>query len=51
MAIKIGITERGDAGLDTSWAEKIDKTAYSVIITKNPCFENFQQLCLVIVLI
>jgi len=46
MAIKIGITERGDAGLDTSWAEKIDKTAYSVIITKNPCFENFQQLCL-----
>ena len=44
--IKIGITERGDAGLDTSWAEKIDKTAYSVIITKNPCFENFQQLCL-----
>jgi DNA repair photolyase len=44
--IKIGITERGDAGLDTSWAEKIDKTAYSIIITKNPCFENFQQLCL-----
>ena len=44
--IKIGITERGDAGLDTSWVEKIDKTAYSVIITKNPCFENFQQLCL-----
>lgn len=46
MAIKIGITEKGDAGLDTSWVEKIDKTAYSVIITKNPNFENFHKLCL-----
>ena len=32
---KVGITERGDAGLDFSWVEKIDQTAFSILITKN----------------
>jgi DNA repair photolyase len=31
----IGITERGDAGLDFSWSEKIDKYRFSMLITKN----------------
>ena len=31
---KIGITERGDAGIDFSWEKKLDKTAFSIIITK-----------------
>ena len=42
----IGITERGDAGIDFSWTEKIDKTAYSVIITKNTTSERFHKECL-----
>lgn len=32
---KIGITERGDAGLDFSWVEKIPETAFTILITKN----------------
>lgn len=37
IAIKIGITERGDAGLDTSWYEKIKdkKVDGAILITKN----------------
>lgn len=31
---KIGITERGDAGLDLSWADKLDSVDGAVIITK-----------------
>jgi len=31
----IGITERGDAGLDFSWANKIDKYRFCILITKN----------------
>ena len=33
--IKIGITERGDAALDTSWIQKLDDLSYAVVITKN----------------
>ena len=33
--MKIGITERGDAGLDLSWADKLDTVDGAVIITKN----------------
>lgn len=32
---KIGITERGDAGLDFTWVEKVPQTAFSILITKN----------------
>lgn len=35
MAIKIGITEQGDGGLDLSWAEKMDTVDGAIIITKN----------------
>ena len=33
--MKIGITERGDAGLDLSWKEKIHEMDVSILITKN----------------
>lgn len=32
---KVGITERGDAGLDFSWEEKLDKMGFSILITKS----------------
>ena len=32
---KIGITERGDAGLDFSWVESVPETAITILITKN----------------
>ena len=31
---KIGITERGDAGIDLSWVEKLDQVDGAVVITK-----------------
>jgi DNA repair photolyase len=31
----VGITERGDAGLDFTWESKIDKYNFSILITKN----------------
>ena len=31
----IGITERGDAGLDFSWRDKVGKYAFSILITKS----------------
>jgi DNA repair photolyase len=31
----IGITERGDAGLDFSWVNKIDNYLFNILITKN----------------
>ena len=34
--IKIGITERGDAGLDLSWAQKMNTVNGAVLITKDP---------------
>ena len=43
MTIKIGITERGDAGIDFSWADKIENTDYSVIITKNTTTKRFHE--------
>lgn len=39
----IGITERGDAGVDFSWTEKINSTDYSVIITKNTTTARFHE--------
>lgn len=33
--VKIGITERGDAALDTSWIQRLNSLSYAVIITKN----------------
>lgn len=33
--MKIGITERGDAGLDLSWAKKLDTVDGAILITKN----------------
>ncbi len=33
---KIGVTERGDGGLDQSWREKLDRVAGAIIITKAP---------------
>lgn len=32
----IGITERGDAGLDMSWVNMLNKVDFAVLITKNP---------------
>jgi hypothetical protein len=32
--MKIGITERGDAGIDLSWANKLDKIDGAILITK-----------------
>jgi len=34
MSIKIGITERGDAGIDFSWEEKLDTVDGAIIISK-----------------
>lgn len=34
--VKIGITERGDAGLDTSWAQKMSTVDGAILITKDP---------------
>lgn len=33
--MKIGVTERGDGGLDLSWVGKLDKVDGAIIITKN----------------
>ena len=33
--IKIGVTEAGDAGLDLSWADKLDTVSAAIIITKS----------------
>jgi hypothetical protein len=32
----IGITERGDAGLDLSWADRLSEVDGAILITKNP---------------
>ena len=34
--LKIGITERGDAGLDLSWAQKMNTVSGAILITKDP---------------
>ena len=34
--VKIGITERGDAGLNTSWTQKMNTVDGAVLITKDP---------------
>lgn len=33
--LRIGITERGDAGLDLSWSKKLDSVDAAILITKN----------------
>ena len=33
---KIGITEKGDAGLDLTWVDKLDSVDGCILITKNP---------------
>ena len=43
---KIGVTERGDAGLDLSWVNKFDSVDGAVIITKNPCSPAFREAML-----
>ena len=40
---KIGITERGDAGIDLSWADKLDTVDGAIVITKRITDANFQQ--------
>lgn len=34
--LKIGVTERGDGGLDQSWREKLERVSGAIIITKAP---------------
>jgi len=34
--MKIGITERGDAGLDLGWMKKLDKVDGAILISKHP---------------
>lgn len=43
--MKIGITERGDAGLDLSWKDKVHAMDMSVLITKN-ITNSFKQAIL-----
>ena len=40
---KIGITERGDAVIDLSWADKINTVDGAILITKNITNQLFQQ--------
>lgn len=44
--MKIGVTERGDGGLDLSWVNKLATVDGAVIITKNPCNPAFQEAML-----
>ena len=39
MKHKIGITEAGDAGLDRSWASKLDTVDGAIAITKNAALD------------
>lgn len=41
--IKIGVTERGDAALDLSWAAKLSSVDGAIIITKNCAYPEFQK--------
>ena len=36
---KIGITEAGDAGIDRSWANRLDEVDGAILITKNAALE------------
>lgn len=44
--MKIGITERGDAALDLSWADKLDSVDGAIVITKNVTSKKFQEALL-----
>lgn len=41
--MNFGITERGDAGLDLSWKDKLDQVDAAVIITKNAAAPGFKN--------
>lgn len=41
--IKIGITERGDAGLDTTWFANLHNVDMAILITKNVNATNFKR--------
>lgn len=44
--VKVGITERGDAGLDLSWANKLSSVDACIVITKNVFAPEFRQALL-----
>lgn len=46
MRLKIGITERGDAGLDFSWIDKLNSVNGAILISKRIASEKFQDLLL-----
>lgn len=41
--MKIGITERGDAGIDLSWGSRINEMDFAIIITKNVGAPGFAE--------
>ena len=43
-SIKIGVTERGDAGWDLSWADKLGTVDGAIIITKNLSLKCINKL-------
>lgn len=43
--MKIGITERGDAGLDLSWADKLNYVDGAILITKNITDKFIKTVC------
>ena len=44
--MRIGITERGDAGIDFGWVQKLSTVDGAIIITKNVAFTKFQDAIL-----
>ena len=44
--VKIGITERGDAGIDLSWVNKLNTIDGAIILTKCLTGQNFQNALL-----
>lgn len=43
--MKIGITERGDAGIDLSWADKVQNMDATILITKNITNKFLEHVC------
>jgi len=41
--LRVGITERGDAGLDLSWVGKLNLVDFAIVITKNPIYREFHE--------
>lgn len=45
---RVGVTERGDAGLDLSWFGKLDQVDFAILITKDlneACREKIMEAC------